>query len=106
MPQKLSLNGTLQQPQLIADYACEIAENPLWHPIEQRLYWCDIPMGRLFRYDPAIGAHEQCYEGRMIGGFTIQADNSFLLFMDKGAVAIWRDGAPIKVIAQVASECG
>jgi hypothetical protein len=42
----------------------------------------------------------------MIGGFTIQADNSFLLFMDKGAVAIWRDGAPIKVIAQVASECG
>jgi D-xylono/L-arabinono-1,4-lactonase len=106
MPQKLSLNGTLQQPQLIADYACEIAENPLWHPIEQRLYWCDIPKGRLFRYDPAIGAHEQCYEGRMIGGFTIQADNSFLLFMDKGDVAIWRDGAPIKVIAQVTSECG
>ncbi len=64
---KLSLNGTLQQPQLIADYACEIAENPLWHPIEQRLYWCDIPKGRLFRYDPAIGAHEQCYEVRMIG---------------------------------------
>jgi D-xylonolactonase len=104
MPQKLPSDDVSQQPELIADYACEIGENPLWHPMERRLYWCDIPTGRLFRYDPATGTHEQCYKGRPIGGFAIQADGSLLLFMDQGDIAIWREGTPIKGISQVASE--
>ena len=51
------------KPELIADYECEIGENPLWHPIEKKIYWSDIPNGKLFRYDPATEKHEQCYEG-------------------------------------------
>ena len=31
------------EPELIADYACEVGEGPLWHAQEQRLYWADIP---------------------------------------------------------------
>ena len=37
-----------EEVELIADYACETGENPLWHAIEQKLYWCDIPHGRIF----------------------------------------------------------
>ena len=81
------------EPRLIADYACRIGENPLWHPFEKRLYWTDIPSGRLFCYDPAADRHWPCYEGRPVGGFTIQADGALLLFMDRGTVATWRDGA-------------
>ena len=73
-------HGEQAQPELIADYACTTGENPLWHPLEKRLYWCDIPNGRIFRYDPASGVHERCYEGRVVGGFTIQTDGSLLLF--------------------------
>jgi D-xylono/L-arabinono-1,4-lactonase len=51
------------QPALIADYQCQTGEGPLWHPTEQRLYWCDIPAGRIFRYDPITGRHEQCFQG-------------------------------------------
>jgi len=40
---------------LIADYACQTGEGPLWHPLDKRLYWLDIPRGRMFRYDPATG---------------------------------------------------
>ncbi|MCZ6678285.1 MAG: SMP-30/gluconolactonase/LRE family protein [Candidatus Poribacteria bacterium] len=80
------------EPELIADYECVTGEGPLWHPGEKRLYWADIPRGRLFRYDPATGNHEQFYEGEVIGGFTIQEDGALLLFMAKGAIAIWRDG--------------
>ncbi len=43
----------------ICDYRCEIGENSLWHDIEKHLYWCEIPTGRLFRYDPGNGKHEQ-----------------------------------------------
>lgn len=78
--------------ELIADYACVVGEGPLWHADEGRLYWADIPTRRMFRYDPATGSHEQFYDGDLVGGFTIQADGSLLLFMAKGAIATWRDG--------------
>ena len=92
------------QPERIADYACETGEGPLWHPLEKRVYWCDIPAGRMFRYDPATGHHEQVYQGDVVGGFTIQADGSLLLFMARGAVKIWRDGEMTAVIEEIPDE--
>jgi len=92
------------QPELIADYACVTGEGPLWHAAEQRLYWVDIPKGRLFRYHPASGAHEMCFEGKPVGGFTIQADGALLLFMDRGAVTLWRDGEFTTVIEEIPDE--
>jgi sugar lactone lactonase YvrE len=92
------------EPELIADYQCVIGEGPLWHPGEKRLYWVDIPAGRMFRYDPASGAHEQCYEGEVVGGFTVQSDGALLLFMARGAVKILRDGELTTVIAEIPDE--
>ena len=79
-------------PELIADYRCETGEGPLWHPMERQVYWSDIPRGRIFRLNPFSRRHEQIYEGRIVGGYTIQSDGSLLLFMDRGSVAVWRDG--------------
>ncbi|MHB0856355.1 MAG: SMP-30/gluconolactonase/LRE family protein [Anaerolineae bacterium] len=92
------------QPELIADYQCVTGEGPLWHPGEQRLYWTDIPAGRMFRYDPSSGRHEQFYQGRVVGGFTIQADGALLLFMDRGTVATWKDGALSTVVDEIPAE--
>jgi sugar lactone lactonase YvrE len=92
------------EPELIADYECVTGEGPLWHPIEQRVYWVDIPKGRLFRYHPASGAHELCFEGEALGGFTMQADQSLLLFMARGAIKIWRDGVFTSVIDEIPEE--
>ncbi|MDP6452106.1 MAG: SMP-30/gluconolactonase/LRE family protein [SAR202 cluster bacterium] len=79
-------------PELVADYRCETGEGPLWHPMERQVYWSDIPQGRIFRLNPFTRRHEQIYEGRIVGGYTIQSDGSLLLFMDRGSVAVWRDG--------------
>lgn len=92
------------QPELIADYNCACGEGPLWHPTEKRVYWVDIPAGRLFRYSPETGAHEQCYQECAIGGFTVQADGRLLLFMDKGAVKLWGDDGVETVIEGIADE--
>jgi sugar lactone lactonase YvrE len=34
-----------------------LGESPMWHPVEQVLYWCDIPGHALNRFDPKTGAH-------------------------------------------------
>jgi sugar lactone lactonase YvrE len=90
--------------ELIADYACDTGENPLWHAIEEKLYWCDIPRGRIFRFDPAMGIHEQCYSGRPVGGFTMQCDGALLLFMDRGTIATWREGNLTEVVESIPEE--
>lgn len=81
------------EPKLIADYQCVTGENPLWHPMEKRVYWLDIPTGRMFRYDPATNKHEQFYE-----------DGALLLFMAKGAVKVWKNGKLSTVIEEIPDE--
>lgn len=85
---------------VVADYACLCGENPLWHTDERKLYWCDIPSGRLFWLDPATGEHHCCYKGRQVGGFTFQADGKLLLFRDKGNVVVWQDGEELETIVE------
>jgi sugar lactone lactonase YvrE len=92
--------------ELIADYECQTGENPLWHPLERRLYWTDIPRGRLFRYDPETGAHAPCYQGAPVGGFTVQADGGLLLFMAEGAIAKWHEGRLEYLVEAITSERG
>lgn len=92
------------EPVMVADYRCVTGEGPLWHPMESRLYWVDIPTGRMFRYDPATGTHEQFYEGDVVGGFTVQADGALLLFMARGTIAIWRDGELTTVVDRIEGE--
>ena len=87
------------EPALVADVPCETGENPLWHPGEKRLYWCDIPRGDLYAYDPAAEEHERVFtaDGR-IGGFTCQEDGSLLLFGDAGSVDRYDDGRVDQVV--------
>lgn len=92
------------EPELIADYACETGEGPLWHATEERVYWCDIPKGRMFRYDPASGKHEQFYEGEVVGGFTIQANGDLLFFMARGAIGRYRNGQVDLIVEEVDAE--
>jgi sugar lactone lactonase YvrE len=82
---------------IAAQSSCTLGENPLWHPDEQRLYWCDIVHGRLFRHNPQTGATEAARDGAadrsMIGGFTFEADGALLLFMNGGRIERWSGGA-------------
>jgi D-xylonolactonase len=92
------------EPKIVADTRLSVGEGTLWHEGEQKLYWLDIPNGSIYRYDPCESRHERVYEGEVIGGFTIQADGSLLLFMAKGAVRIWKRGELSTVIEEIPEE--
>lgn len=68
------------QIEALANYHCKIGENPFWHAEEGRIYWLDIETGRIFRLDHATGEHECFHRGPVVGGFTLQADGTLLLF--------------------------
>src|ERR1700734_4293701 len=76
----------------------------MWHPIEKRIYWCDIPNGRIFRYDPLSGEYEKVYEGEVLGGFTIQTSGALLLFMARHAIKQWRDGKLKTILEDIPDE--
>ncbi|MBD2312345.1 SMP-30/gluconolactonase/LRE family protein [Desertifilum sp. FACHB-1129] len=94
----------METPKLLVDCQCKNAEGPLWHPQEQRLYWSDIPQGRLFRYDPKTQTSEQIYQGESVGGFTIQQDGSLLLFKTKGTIERWKDGKITTLFPEIPEE--
>jgi sugar lactone lactonase YvrE len=85
---------------LVADFPCNTGENPLWHPDEQRIYWVDIPAGRIYRHRPSDGATEHFDVGAAVGGFTVQADGRLLLFMARGAVKVWQDGRIVQTVIE------
>lgn len=64
----------------VANYHCQVGENPLWNDSDDRIYWEDIDTGRLFRADHSTLAHECFYKGEVVGGFTFQEDDKLLLF--------------------------
>ncbi len=88
----------------LGNVRCELGENPLWHTTEKRLYWTDIPAGKIYRCDPSAGAVETVYKGGVTGGFTVQADNSLLLFMEGGRIARLRDGEIHSLIEGIPEE--
>ncbi|MEM8781580.1 MAG: SMP-30/gluconolactonase/LRE family protein [Planctomycetota bacterium] len=88
----------------IAHEHCVCGEGPIWHDTERKLYWQDIPTGRLFRYDPQKDTHELVYRGRFIGATTIQADDSLLLLGEDCEVLILRDGQATPVLEGIEGE--
>jgi len=91
-------------PLIVADHKSVIGECPLWNPFDNKLYWIDIPKGSILRYDPETGNHEEFYTGEVIGGFTIQEDGALLLFLERGAVKILKDGETSTVINKISEE--
>jgi len=94
------------KPKIIIDYCNQVGEGPLWHPYEKRLYWVDITGGKMFWYDPATKAHEQFFEGKTVGGFTIQKDGSFLLFMENGSIALLKNNRMEYLLSEIEEERG
>ena len=98
------MNINTHQPHVLLDRPHDNAEIPLWHPHRQCLYWTDIPQGKMYRYAHQDHKPEQIYTGEPVGGFTVQADGSLLLFKTKGTIEHWQEGEIKTIVAEIPAE--
>lgn len=73
-------------PELLAQTHDVCGENPLWDERRQLLFWCDIPHGEIYAYDPNRQGHHLVHRGEECGAFTLQEDGHLLL-LHGGAMA-------------------
>lgn len=79
--------------EIVANFSCGTGESPLWHQGDRALYWCDVPSGKIYRWDALTGNCGQiAAAGESIGGMTIEADGALLCFLRHGRIARWHDG--------------
>lgn len=94
-------------PVIVANTLCRTGEGPIWRESDGMVYWVDIPVGTVYRYDPEHRTHESvlAVDG-MIGGYTFQADGSMLLFGDNGSIRRFEDGELTTLVPEIARERG
>jgi sugar lactone lactonase YvrE len=69
----------------------DIGEGPLWHPIENCLYWIDITKGKIFKSDTSLSAFETFQFDMQIGAIGFRKDGGLILATDQG-FAFWKEG--------------
>lgn len=62
----------------------ELGEGPLWHPVEQVLYFLDITQGRQHRFDPASGQHDVTDLGVVTGSMGVRQAGGWILATKQG----------------------
>jgi sugar lactone lactonase YvrE len=82
-------------------HRCLLGEGPIWNSAESRLYWTDIPSKELHSCQEDGSKHQRHAIGREVGGMTVEADGSLLLFMDRGSISRWRQGVLTSVVQEV-----
>jgi sugar lactone lactonase YvrE len=71
--------------ELLFDAKAALAEGPFWHATEQRLYWVDIPAGRLHALDPNTG-NDVTYDAGRLLGCAVPCDDGQWLLAGKGGI--------------------
>jgi len=77
-------------PSVALEAGAELGEGPRWHAGERRLYWVDIAVNALHRFDPATGANETrilkdpvgCFAFRKAGGLLLGMKDGFAVLAD------------------------
>ncbi len=96
---------TNAKPEVVVDLPSQTGEGPLWNQRDRKVYWVDIPPGRLYRYDPDTGDNAIVYQhSAAIGGYTFQADGSILLFCAKGQILRWQEEEITTIVEEIRGE--
>jgi len=84
---------------VVADYADQCGEGPLWDSTTSTLYWFDITGRRAYRYDWARGQSSTMAEDFDIAGLALHESGGFVL-VNGGGIWLWDGRAAPTSIAR------
>jgi L-arabinonolactonase len=67
---------------------CSVGEGPVWDEFEQALYYIDILERKIFRWDPASGAHRSWEVPDMIGSMALREGGGAIVALPDGIHAL------------------
>ncbi|TDD20437.1 SMP-30/gluconolactonase/LRE family protein [Nonomuraea diastatica] len=86
---------------LMLDARATVAESPVWDPERQRLWWADIPAGRVHLFSPATGEDMSFEAGEAVGAVAVRRDGGLLLATATGIIGCAADGSARTVLHEV-----
>jgi sugar lactone lactonase YvrE len=81
-------------PEILCQARCQVGESPLWHSVEQALYWVDIEGRAVHRVD-ATGQHRQWAMAERIGCIALHVNGGLLAAMETGVFHLQPDHADL-----------
>lgn len=70
--------------ELALDAHAELAECPLWDPVDRTLLWVDCTVGAIHRFDPATGADSTFAVGQLVGSVAWRRTGGLVLALRDG----------------------
>jgi sugar lactone lactonase YvrE len=70
-----------------------LGEGPLWHPLENRLFWVDILNGDFYQSDESLESFTKTRFNCQIGAFGFRNEGGFIFATGQG-FALWDQGKP------------
>jgi len=70
--------------ELVLDAQARLGEGPVWSRSEEVLYWVDIDLGRVHRFDPARGADEHLDVGEPVGAVAPRSGGGLVFALRSG----------------------
>lgn len=76
-------------------------ENPLWDDRRGLLFWCDIPKGHIFSFDPKTASHRLVADlGQECGAFSLEESGDLLLLLTGDAARLDPDSGGVTPLRQ------
>ncbi|WP_416909975.1 SMP-30/gluconolactonase/LRE family protein [Paracoccus sp. (in: a-proteobacteria)] len=63
----------------ILPWGAQLGEAPVWHPLEQRLYWVDILRPAVYRFDPTTGVNDICVLDKLVSAVLPRSDGGVMI---------------------------
>jgi len=87
--------------ELLVNEHCGCGENPLWDERRGILFWCDIPAGHIWAFDPKANTHRLVADvGRECGAFTLEESGELLLLFVGDAALLDPDSGAVRPLRQ------
>jgi sugar lactone lactonase YvrE len=87
--------------QVLIEAKAKLAEGPMWHPIEKKLYWVDIDNCELHRYDPQKGRDSSLNMGQRVSAIVPVKNGDVLAALEDCIAKVNMTSGSIEPVADI-----